>query len=45
MLASNFPTTQDESCLDESNKDVGKFQRLNDKSTILEKRVGIQESL
>jgi hypothetical protein len=45
MLASNFPTTQDESCLDEGNEDVGKFQSLNDKSAILEKRFGIQESL
>ncbi len=45
MLASNFPIAKDESCLGEGNKDVGKFQRLNDKSTILEERVGIQESL
>jgi hypothetical protein len=45
MLAFNFLVAQDESRLDEGNKDVGKFQRLNDKSTILEKKVGIQKSL
>jgi len=45
MLTSNFPIAQDESCLGEGNKDVEKFQRLNDKSIVLDKRVGIQESL
>jgi len=45
MLTSNFPIAQDEFRLSEGNKDVEKFQRLNDKSTILEERVGIQESL
>ncbi len=45
MLASNFPIAQDESRLSEGNKDVRKFQRLIDISTILKERVGIQESL
>jgi hypothetical protein len=45
MLTSNFPIAQDESHLGEGNKDVEKFQRLNDKSTVLEERVGIQELL
>ncbi len=45
MLTSNFPIAQDESHLGEGNKDVEKFQRLNDKSTVLEEKVGIQELL
>jgi hypothetical protein len=45
MLTSNFPIAQDESRLGEGNKDVEKFQRLNDKSIVLDKRVGIQGSL
>jgi len=45
MLTSNFPIAQDEFRLGEGNKDVEKFQRLNDKSIVLDKRVGIQESL
>jgi hypothetical protein len=45
MLTFNFPIAQDESHLGEGNKDVEKFQRLNDKSTVLEEKVGIQESL
>jgi hypothetical protein len=41
MLTSNFPIAQNESHLGEGNKDVEKFQRLNDKSIVLDERVGI----
>jgi hypothetical protein len=42
MLDSSFLATQYEFCLNEGNKDVGRFQRLGDKFAILEERAGIQ---
>jgi hypothetical protein len=44
ILTFNCCVAKYEFRLDEGNKDVGNFQRLGDKSTILKERVGIQEA-